>query len=247
MPVQEPPTLLDILIKSPKHIVANTQFFVKFKTDAHENYFSNRSTFSACLSPKTLGTSTGTTNLVNGYGRACFRVNQNVKVGEQGKITLTLKPLREQPISTSIDVEVVLPSSDANPEKKGTKNTPNIKPVAVDENHEFYKKSAWTKESTAKVQATQEAITVYVNTVNRNLKKLMDKAAKYGEKTMDYVKSKYIEHVAFHALVSEQNIENASKKNEKLVITDEVRDVEMKSAIETICGILDEFLVRGIV
>src|SRR5690606_3325072 len=72
--VEDPPTFFEIITKSPKEVIPNKAFSIKFKTDAHPNSFAQPETFVAFIEPQSFGMYTGTAKVTDGYGLAYFKV-----------------------------------------------------------------------------------------------------------------------------------------------------------------------------
>jgi len=101
IPVQEPPTLLEITSPNPRHVYAGRNFVINFRTDADPVYFLNPDTFIAVINPPSFGQYTGTTNVRNGYGTAYFTVSEDNEVGSTGEITLELRPRRVRSLTSN--------------------------------------------------------------------------------------------------------------------------------------------------
>ena len=243
IPIEDPPTFFEIITPSPKEVIPSKTFFVKFRTDAHPSYFSNPDTFIAFIEPQSIGIHSGTTNIVDGYGKTYFKVNQDVEIGDLGEITLELRPPRQKSLTSTVSIEVVEPPKNANPKDEGNQKTPNIEVHYITDNHPLYKDLSWNEYSVAKVNESEDGVIIYVNEENKNLKKLVIKAVRHSDKAVENIKNKYLEHISFHSFILEQNNKKEFSKNDE--VTDEiiemVTEVELKNASETICGMINDF------
>jgi hypothetical protein len=72
IPVQEPPTFVEIVSPDPRKVYAGRRFIIRFRTDADPAYFLRPDSFIAIIDPPSFGQYTGTTNVRDGYGVAYF-------------------------------------------------------------------------------------------------------------------------------------------------------------------------------
>jgi hypothetical protein len=161
IPINDPPTFLEITTPDDKEVFIGKTFSVKFKTDAHPNLFSNPDWFFAVMEPHSFGSFTGSARVVDGYGIAYFKTSDAVEEGAEAKITLELRPPRQKTITDTVSVIAApLPegSDDKNP---GNKNAPKIEIINVNENHQYYKDHNWNKTNVASVEDDQDTVYIY--------------------------------------------------------------------------------------
>lgn len=248
IPFEEVPTFLEITTPSPKEVPVGKTFSVKFKTDAHPNYFFNPDCFLAFIEPHSFGSFTGNANVVDGYGIAYFTVREDVEVGTESKITLELRPPRQKSLSSTVDCIAIPLPEDANNDKTGNKNTPNINIQAVNDTEPYYKDNHWTHETVAKVESSKDSIIIFINDSNKHLTKLIEKSKQYGFGAVDSIKFRYREHIAFTAFMMSQNNaekfatkEDGDTKEFSTEILDKIQDANLANACEAICGIINDF------
>lgn len=248
IPIQEVPTFLEITTPSPKEVYVGKTFSIKFRTDAHSSLFFNPDYFLAIIEPHSLGSYTGNTNVVDGYGIVYFTVKPEAEIGTEAKITLELRPPRQKSLSSSIDCITIPLPEDANSDKPGNKNTPNIIINPINENDPYYKENHWTSESVAAVENDTQSVTIFINDSNKHLIKLIERAQQYSSQAVDSIKTRYREHIAFTAFMMSQNkVDNliAKEDNGEKQVTSEVIEVinkaNLANACEAICGIISDF------
>lgn len=246
IPINDPPTFLEIITPNKKEVFIGKTFNVKFKTDAHPNMFSNPDWFFAGTEFPSFGTFTGSARVVDGYGIAYFRANDTVEEGTKSKITLELRPPRQKTISDSITVIAAPLPVGADDKNSGTKNTPNIEIIAVNENHPYYKEHGWNKTTVAEVADDQDAVFIYINDSNQYLTKLLERAQQYSTTTVDSIKNRYREHVAFCAFMMDKNKieERINTDDGKPVdpdIVEQIKQADLENGCETICGMITDF------
>lgn len=245
IPVEDPPTFFEITTNSPKEIYANNSFSIKFKTDAHPNYFAKAETFVAFIEPQSLGSFTGTARVNNGYGIAYFKSNEDVGIGEKGKITLELRPIGQKSMSSSIDIEVVERPENSGNDENGKNKSPNIRVDFISAEHPFYKENHWNENSVASVESDQEEVVIYVSEENRNLQKLVERAQRKNDAAVQNIKNKYLEHISFHAFVLEKNSpDKVLTSEDEEIPTDsyeKIKEAELRNASETVSGMINDF------
>lgn len=245
IPIEDPPTFFEITTKSPREVIPNKTFSIKFRTDAHPNYFSRADTFVAFIEPQSFGMFTGTARVVDGYGLAYFKVGEDTEVGEEGKITLELRPPRQKSFSGVVEAIAIAEPDDAGAGGDGKNRTPNIGVEFVYRHDSFYIDQSWSEESVAAVSDDQDGIFIFVSAENKNLTKLVSRAQRHSEEAVANIKNKYLEHVAFHAFILNKAKSPKIKDDEQMQISEEIieqlRDRELRHASETICGILNDF------
>jgi hypothetical protein len=72
IPVEDPPTMLEITSSDPRKVYSGSNFYIHFRTDASPELFRSPDTFMAIINPPSFGQYSGTTNIRNGYGVAYF-------------------------------------------------------------------------------------------------------------------------------------------------------------------------------
>lgn len=246
IPVQDPPTFLEIVGPIEKEVTIGKTFSVPFKTDAHPNYFYNPDNFIAVFEPHSFGSFTGKANVEGGYGRAYFVVSENVEPGSIGKLTMELRPPRLKSLSCGLDCIAKPTEEDANSGNKGSKNTPSIDIVPMNETMQYYRDNKWTYDTVADVEISKEAVTIIINDSNKNLTKLIAKAKNKGPEAVEALKIRYREHIGFTAFMIDQNrveetLEVADGAEIPSDLVETVKRADLSNACEAICGILTDF------
>lgn len=245
IPIEDPPTFFEITTKSPKEVISNKTFSIKFRTDAHPNYFSRVDTFVAFIEPQSFGMFTGTARVVDGYGLAYFKVNDETEIGDEGSITLELRPPRQKSFNGSLDTIAVAEPDDANTGGTGQNRTPNINVEFIYRHDDYYIEQGWNEDSVAMALDDQEGVSILVSAENKNLTKLVARAQKHSEEAVANIKNKYLEHIAFHAFILNKAKNPQSTDDEQAHFSDDLmellRDRELRHASETISGILNDF------
>ena len=245
IPVEDPPTFFEVITKSPKEVYRNKTFSIKFKTDAHPNYFAHAETFVAFIEPQSFGMFTGTARVVDGYGLAYFKVNEETELDETGQITLELRPPRQKSFSSSLDVITVENPENSDPEGDGKNKTPNIQVEFVYQNDGWFKDNNWDESSVAEVLDDQDGVVIYVSAENKNLTKLVARAQRHNEVAVDNIKNKYLEHISFYAFMINQNKSESFLDDNGEPVSDEVlsrlKEAGLKNASETVCGMINDF------
>lgn len=246
IPVQDPPTFLTITTPAEKEVYPGKSFSIKFKTDAHPNYFANPDAFLAISNPHSLCSYTGTANVVGGYGHAFFKVAEGAALDSTATLTLELRPPRQKSLSDNVTVVTVAFPESSDPSKQGEKSAPNINPHFVGEDDQTYKAEKWTNESVAMVSIDHTSIDIWVSSANKNLEKLVARARRRSNEAVESIKNYYLEHISFYAYMSHQ-----AKQNKEIIngpdgetISDEVlkqiTEADLKYACETVCGMLTD-------
>ncbi len=246
IPINDPPTFLEITTPDDKEVFIGKTFSVKFKTDAHPNLFSNPDWFFAVIEPHSFGSFTGSARVVDGYGIAYFKTSDAVGEGAEAKITLELRPPRQKTITDTVSVIAApLPegSDDKNP---GNKNAPKIEIINVNENHQYYKDHNWNKTNVASVEDDQDTVYIYINDSNQHLTKLLERAQQYSTQAVDSIKNRYREHVGFCAFMIDKNkIEERLQTEDGKAITPEIieqiKTADLENGCETVCGMISDF------
>ena len=205
IPFEDPPTFFEITTPSPKEVYASKSFSIKFKTDAHPNYFAKAETFAAFIEPQSIGSYTGTARVNNGYGIAYFKTNEETEIGDKGQITLDLRPIGQKSISSSIKIEIIERPEDSGNDNSGKNRSPNIRVDFIGEDHPFFKENHWSEYSVASVVSDQDEVVIYVSEENKNLQKLVERAQRKNDLAVQNIKNKYLEHISFHAFVLDKN------------------------------------------
>lgn len=248
IPVNDPPTFLSITTPNNKEVYIGKSFGIKFKTDAHPNLFNNPDWFLAVTEPHSFGSYTGCTRVIDGYGIAHFKLRENVEENIEASITLELRPPRQKTISSSVTVISAKLPEEADSKNKGDKNVPNIEIIPVSDGDEYYIENEWSPLTVADIVDDQEAITIYINNSNSHLTKLIERAQQYNTHTVDSIKNRYTEHIAFCAFtINKNNIK------EKLTASAEggpiptdaqielIKKSDLENSCEAICGMLSDF------
>jgi hypothetical protein len=245
IPVQEPPTLLEVTSPEPRKVYAGRRFTLRFTTDADPAYFLNPDTFIAVIDPPTFGQYSGTTNIRNGYGTAYFVAAEDLPLGTMAQITMEVRPRRAASLRTTATVEVAqLPAPAGTGD--GRVPTPNINPTWVTHGEPFWVENNWTSSSVAKVIRTEESVDIFVSADNRKLSNLIVRAQRRDASTVDALKDFYLEHISFYALLADLDAERQAQARtadghlpEPQVIEQEL-DRELARACETLCGVAED-------
>ncbi|OQY92659.1 MAG: hypothetical protein B6D37_13570 [Sphingobacteriales bacterium UTBCD1] len=246
IPINDPPTFLEITTPDDKEVFIGKTFSVKFKTDAHPNLFSNPDWFFAVMEPHSFGSFTGSARVVDGYGIAYFKTSDAVEEGAEAKITLELRPPRQKTITDTVSVIAApLPegSDDKNP---GNKNAPKIEIINVNENHQYYKDHNWNKTNVASVEDDQDTVYIYINDSNQHLTKLLERAQQYSTQAVDSIKNRYREHVGFCAFMIDKNkieerLQTEDGKTIAPEIIEQIKTADLENGCETVCGMISDF------
>ncbi len=244
IPVQEPPTLLEMTSLDPKHVRAGQSFALRFRADADPSYFMDPESFIATIDPPSFGQYTGTTSVRHGHGVAYFRVNGEQEIGTTAEVGLEVRPYGSKAVSASIRVQVVDAPRDVG-SGNGSAATPNIYPQWVDVGDDFWIDRGWSDLSVAEVVRSEKSIDIFVSANNRNLDRLIQRAQRRGTPVIDAIKDFYLEHVSFHALLAHFGREGKSaaegddnELSETTALTlDKEHERELQRASETVCGI----------
>lgn len=243
--IEEPPTLFEITTKSPKEVYLNKTFSIKFKTDAHPNYFVRPETFVAFIEPHSFGMFTGTAKVNDGYGWAYFKTNDDTSIGDVGKITLELRPPSHKSFSATIDVVAVENPETSNPNNSGKNKTPNIDVSFVYKTEPFFAEKNWDENSVAEVTDDQDGVIIWVSAENKNLNKLVVRAQRQNAAAVENIKNKYLEHISFYAFLINQNkpekfiAEGDEPLSEDVFI--KMQEATLQTASETVCGMINDF------
>lgn len=246
IPVNDPPTFLEITTPDKKDVFIGKTFSIKFKTDAHPNLFSNPDWFFAVIEPHSFGSFTGSARVVDGYGIAYFKTSDAIDEGAEAKITLELRPPRQKTISDTVTVIAAPLPEDADDKNPGNKNAPNIEIIAVNENHPYYKDHNWNKATVAEVADDQDAVFIYINDSNQHLSKLLERAQRYSTQAVDSIKNRYREHVGFCAFMIDKNkveerIQPEDGRGLSPEIVEQIKRADLENGCETVCGMITDF------
>ncbi len=245
IPFEDPPTFFEITSPSPKEVYQNKTFSVKFKTDAHPNYFARAETFVAFIEPQSLGSFTGTARVNNGYGIAYFKTNQEAEFGEVGEISLELRPPGQKSLTSSIEIQIVESPEDSDSEKDGKNKSPNIRVDYVGKDHLYYLDNHWDEYSVAGVESDQDEIIIWVSEENKNLNKLVTRAQRKNDEAVQNIKNKYLEHISFYAFVLDKNgPEQILSEDDGEIPTEsysKMKESQLRNASETVCGMINDF------
>ena len=213
IPVSEPPTFIEITTPSPRDVYSGRPFSVKFRTDADPSYFGSVDSYIATADNSAVIYS-GTTNIYHGYGNAYFHVQEGAGVGEDGTITLEVRPKGAKSVAASVGIKIVEEKKPAGGQGKDSTG-PNINPRWVTEDDEFFKQNGWDRTSVADVEDSEEGIDVFVSNENSQLLGLLNRAKRRGEESVASIKSFYLEHIAFHAVLCHLTSSAESVDNEE--------------------------------
>lgn len=246
IPVNDPPTFIEITTPDEKEVISGKTFNVKFKTDAHPNLFSNPDWFFSVIEPHSFGSYTGSARVVDGYGIAYFKAWDTVEEGTEAKITLELRPPRQKTISDTVSVIAVPPPEDVDTNDKKNKNTPNIDIMPVSENDPYYKDHGWTPQTVSDVAFDQEQVIIYINDSNVHLAKLIERAQQYSTQTVESIKNRYREHIGFCSfMISRNKIEDRLEAEEGKALpleqVEQIKNADLENSCETICGMITDF------
>ena len=245
IPFEDPPTFFEITTPSPKEVYANKAFSVKFKTDAHPNYFARAETFVAFIEPQSLGSFTGTARVNNGYGIAYFKTNEDVDIGETGEISLELRPPGQKSLTSTIEILITESPENSDSEKDGKNKSPNIRVDFVGKDHLYYLENNWDENSVAGVESDQDEVIIWVSEENKNLNKLVTRAQRKNEEAVQNIKNKYLEHISFYAFILDKNSpEKILSEDDDEVPTEayaKINESGLRNASETVCGMINDF------
>jgi hypothetical protein len=244
IPVQTPPTLLEITSPDPRKVYAGKTFTLRFRTDADPNLFTNPDTFIAVITPPAFGQYTGATNVREGYGTAHFRAAEDLEIATSAEITLEVRPRRAASLRATAQLEVV-PLPEAAGAGDGRVPTPNINPQWVTERDRFWKDNNWNNSSVAMVVQEAEGVDIFVSAENRRLGQLIARAQRKDLATVESVKSFYLEHLSYHTLLAafDQNRSYSGGSHgagTEPEVAEQEHERELQRACETVCGIMEE-------
>ncbi|MDP3462315.1 MAG: hypothetical protein Q8S18_05970 [Bacteroidales bacterium] len=246
IPVNDPPTFLEISTPDEKEVIIGKTFSIKFKTDAHPNLFTNPDWFFAVIEPHSFGSYTGSARVVDGYGIAYFKTRENVEEGTEACITLELRPPRQKTISDNVSViSIPLPEgTDSN--NPGNKNAPNIEIIPVSENDAYYKDHDWNFQTVAEVADDQETVFIYINDSNIHLTKLIERAQHYSTQAVESIKYRFREHIGFCSFMIDRNkIEDRLQVEEGKTLPleqiEQIKKADLENSCESICGLISDF------
>jgi hypothetical protein len=239
IPIQEPPTFVDIVSPEPRKVYAGKRFTIRFRTDADPAYFMRPDSFIAIIDPPSFGQYSGTTNVRDGYGVVYFNASDDLEVGTEAKITLEVRPRRAQSLHASVGIEVVPLPESAQSGEGGSVATPNINPQWVTEGDPFWTDNNWNRQSVAKVVRSGDSIEIYVSANNEKLVSLVTRAQRRNVEAVDAIKDFYLEHVSFHAFLESLDQEKTQTEDEENSPRRGEQNHELSRACETVCGIAD--------
>lgn len=245
IPVNDPPTFLEITTPNNKEVYIGKTFSVKFKTDAHPNLFTNPDWFFAVIEPHSFGSYTGSARVVDGYGIAYFKTRENVEVGAEATMILELRPPRQKTISDTVKSIAVEFPEGTDSSKTGNKNTPNIEIISVTENSPIYKEEGWTNKTVADIKDTEDTVFIYINESNLHFTKLLERAQQYSNQAVESIRNRYKEHIGFCAFMIHHNkIEEKLQAEGKMITIEDIEAIkkaDLENGCETICGMIFDF------
>jgi hypothetical protein len=246
IPVNDPPTFIEITTPDDKEVYIGKTFSIKFKTDAHPNLFTNPDWFFAVIEPHSFGSYTGSARVVDGYGIAYFKTRDSVEEGANSTITLELRPPRQKTISDTVTVTAAPFPEGSDSSNTGDKNVPNIEIIPVSENDQYYKDHGWTHHTVAEVADDKDAVFIYINDSNTHLTKLVERGQQYSTQAVESIKNRYREHIGFCAFMIDKNkIEDRLEPEDGKVLSleqiEEVKKADLENGCETVCGMIADF------
>lgn len=246
IPVNDPPTFIEITTPDQKEVNIGKTFSIKFKTDAHPNLFTNPDWFFSVIEPHSFGSYTGSARVVDGYGIAYFKTWETVEEGTEATITLELRPPRQKTISATVNVVAVPLPEGSDSKDTGNKNAPNIEIIPVSENDPYYKDHGWTVHTVAEVADDRDAVFIYINDSNIHLAKLIERAQQYSTQTVESIKNRYREHIGFCSFMIDRNKveERLQVEDGKVIDLDQIeliKKADLENSCETICGMISDF------
>ncbi|MCG7281997.1 hypothetical protein MHJ94_11925 [Chryseobacterium taklimakanense] len=245
IPINDPPTFLEITTPAQKEVFVGKTFSVKFKTDAHPNLFTNPDWFFAVIEPHSFGSYTGSARVVDGYGIAYFKTRENLEPETEAVITLELRPPRQKTISDTVEVISAELPEGTDSGKAGKNNAPNIEIIPISENDQFFKEEGWTKQTVADVKDDKDTVYIYINESNSHLTKLIERAQQYSNQAVESIKYRYREHIGFCAfMISRNKIEERLEAEGKTISIEDVEAIkkaDLENSCETVCGMIQDF------
>lgn len=244
IPVQEPPTLLEVSSPAPRKVYAGRRFTIQFRTDADPAYFASPDTFIAVINPPSFGQYSGTTNVRDGYGTAYFMAGEDLEIGTKSALTLELRPRRAASLRATVEAEIAeLPTPAGSGD--GRIPTPNIEPIWVSEGDAFWSENRWNQSSVAKVVRSEDSIEVFVSADNVKLNSLIARAQRRDTATVDTIKDFYLEHISFHAMLAALDIDrsrggDAGEEQVDAQAIEREQERELQRACQTVCGIAED-------
>jgi hypothetical protein len=140
----------------------------------------------------------------------------------------------------------VVPLPERATSDQGNVPTPNINPRYVNEGDDFWKAEGWDHSSVAKVVTSDDSVEIFVSADNARLNQVLVRAQRRDTKAVDAIKDFYLEHIAYYALVAQDDHERKPAKTTEDG-GDNGAQMELTHACDTICGIMEglfEFLVE---
>jgi hypothetical protein len=240
IPVQEPPTFLEITSPNPREVYSGRTFILRFRTDAEPSYFGDPDAFIAIIEPPAFGQYTGTTRVHDGYGTAYFKAKEGMDADSTAEITLELRPKRAKTLKSSVTVKIIPAPEDVG-DQVGESKTPNIRPQWITADDPFWKEYEWDEESVALVIQEEDSVDIFVSAENKRLTSLIARAQRRDRATVDALKDLYLEHISFHALLADiVEQKTVEKGNGSDADPEKNRERELKRATETVCGMLNQ-------
>ena len=240
IPTQDPPTFIRITNPNPRPVYAGRTFTLKIETDARPDYFRSPGTFIAAINPPSFGSFTGVANVLNGYGKAFFKAGADLEIGDTAEITLEVRPPKSPTIRAQVTVNTeALPNTAGDLPGKG--QTPNINPHWVTQGEDQWVEWGWDDSSVARVMKDDESIDIFVSADNKKLSALIARAQRHSTEAVEAIKEFYLEHIAYHALISE--LDDEAPEAEIVAGENEngqpFVEIELKHANDMLCGVID--------
>ncbi|MCY6483801.1 hypothetical protein OW763_05490 [Clostridium aestuarii] len=234
IPTNNPPQLLKITSHNNKKIYVGDEFALHFITDADPKYFKNNNNFNITISSQNTIFTTGKTKMKQGHGVIFFKVNSNLKIGDIINIRFDLKVKQTQ---LSDDINVVVTQKVKNNSKNSV--IPKIEPIPVEKSHPYWIRNGWDENSVAKVERSEQEITVYISIDNINISRIINKQFKSGKAAVEAIQNFYLEHICYHAVLLELDYEKEQKIDDTEVI-EQFKVKELRRESKTICGIIED-------
>ena len=241
--INDPPTLLDIVGRTPREIIAGRPFMLRFRTDADPSFFERPDAFLVLIHPFRFARYTGRTDVHGGRGVAYFECSEELLEGDRGEITLELWSPKGSPVGSTVDVVVVPPEEAGTDEGKAP--TPDINTQWVSKLDPFWIENEWDEFSVARVIRDGNSVEIFVSADNKRLNRLIARGQRRNVDTVQILKDFYLEHISFHALLIDLGREQALSAegsfgaggSEKL---ESEHEYELERACETLCGVMEE-------
>jgi hypothetical protein len=173
----------------------------------------------------------------SGHGVAYFKAADGLDVHTKAEIILEVRPPRATSLSAAIDMEVIALPEATGPHP-GSVPTPNINPRWVKEGDQLWRDEGWNRTSVAKVTREEDSVDIWVSADNEKLSSLIARAQRRDITAVDTVKSLYLEHVSYFALLQDldrsQGTDGGASESQETTAAQTLRH-----ACDTVCGIIE--------